>query len=489
MKWVLAMHDSQSEQNRPGLISLFCGPGGFDQGFKDAGFVTRLAYDNDEACVKTHRHNHPEANALLEDLSKIKPGAIIKEWNSRSARPPVGVIGGPPCQSFSVSNVYQDDLDPRHDLPIHYARILYALNKRFGLDFFVFENVPGLVTKKHIQKFSAFIKLFERAGFRVFEGSLDTQDFGVAQMRKRVFVVGINKEKFPDIDFIFPEGTTQKPLTVNEALADLPEPLFFYLGVTEKDIPHHPNNWCMQPKSPKFSNGTLHPGELRGRSFRVLDGNRPSYAVAYGHREVCIHPDCKRRLSVLEAMQLQGFPWEYVLKGTMSDQIRLVSEAVSPPVAKAIADALKHQLAGRMHFNGRPYPTDVTDAGWMHIQPLLVRPRSGPGRPPTVNMREIWNAVNYKLHNNCEWSEMPYQFPPRSTVRYYYDVWTRDGTVKQVGNLLHSLEYLHEGNGTHPAVLLNGTYPMRGTDSSSVYEQLSVAETFSTTQSDIDLGE
>ena len=459
------MPDSQSDKDRRGLISLFCGPGGFDQGFKDAGFVTRLAYDIDEACIKTHRHNHPEADALIADLSKIKPATIIKEWNRRSKHPPVGMIGGPPCQSFSVSNVYQNDADPRHDLPIHYARILYALNKRFGLDFFVFENVPGLVTKRHIQRFSAFVKLFERAGFRVFERSLDTQHFGVAQMRPRVFVVGINREKYPDINFNFPEGTTQKPLTVNEALADLPEPVYFFLGITESDIPDHPNNWCMKPKSPKFSNGTLHPGELRGRSFRVLDGNRPSYAVAYGHREVCIHPNCKRRLSVLEAMRLQGFPWEYVLKGTLSDQIRLVSEAVSPPIAKAIAAALLEQLPGCIAGAGRPYPTDITDAEWVHIEPVLLQRLSGPGRPRTVNLREIWNAVNYKLCNNCQWRQMPYDFPPRSTVRYYYDVWTRDGTVDRIGDLLQSRAYLNGSNGTHPTGSTNGTHPLKTTTS------------------------
>lgn len=331
-----------------GIISLFCGPGGLDEGFKRVGFVTKLAYDIDNACLATHRRNHPEAKALKADLSTVPVEEIIRDWHSRTDRSPVGVIGGPPCQSFSVSNVHQSESDPRHKLPEHYARILKGLNEVFSLDFFVFENVPGLLTKNHIERFERFVRLFEQAGFRVFQGDLDALAFGVPQMRPRVFVVGLNRKKYPDVDFVFPKGDTTAVKTVADAIKHLPEPTYFARGLTEQDIPYHPNHWCMVPRSPKFSTGQLKPGQVMGRSFRVLDWNRPSYTVAYGNREVHVHPNCHRRLSVYEAMLLQGFPKNYVLEGTLSDQYRLVSEAVSPPVAEALANAIIEQLGYQM---------------------------------------------------------------------------------------------------------------------------------------------
>ncbi|HEX2911220.1 MAG TPA: DNA cytosine methyltransferase [Chloroflexia bacterium] len=326
------------------LISLFCGPGGFDEGFRNAGFTTRLAYDNDIASIITHQYNHPEANAVQADLSLIGAREIIDEWNRRTPEAPIGVIGGPPCQSFSVSNVHQTDNDPRHRLPEHYARILRGLNEEFELDFFVFENVPGLVTIKHIEKFANFKNLFEEAGFNIFEGSLDSQHFGVPQMRRRVFVVGLNRNKYPQVQFKFPAGNIGILTTVRNAIGTLPEPIYFSKNLTRNQIPFHPNHWCMRPLSHKFSNGTLIPGEVWGRSFRVLEWDRPSYTVAYGHREVHVHPSGNRRLSVLEAMLLQGFTTGYELLGSLSQQIRLVSEAVSPPVAQALAREIAEQL-------------------------------------------------------------------------------------------------------------------------------------------------
>src|SRR5690349_20068047 len=122
----------QIESSMPSVISLFCGPGGLDQGFQDAGFTTKLAYDSDAAAVATHRRNHPDAGALGADLSVIDSETIVEEWIRRSPyEPPVGVIGGPPCQSFSITNVYQTDDDPRHLLPEHYARIIKHLNDVF----------------------------------------------------------------------------------------------------------------------------------------------------------------------------------------------------------------------------------------------------------------------------------------------------------------------------------------------------------------------
>lgn len=325
------------------LISLFCGPGGLDQGFKEAGFETLLAYDIDQPSVRTHRRNHPEAKALVADLSKITPTEMASEWQRRSDVGPAGVIGGPPCQSFSVSNVHQTDDDPRHELPEHYARILTGLNEAFGIDFFVFENVPGLVNQKHLSRFECFKRMFEKAGFTIAEGSLNALDFGAPQDRPRVFVVGVNKQKYPGLSFRFPSPAVAKAKTVREAIGGLPEPTYYARGLSGGSI--HPNHWCMVPRSRKFSNDTLKPGEVWGRSFRVLSWDEPSYTVAYGHREVHIHPSGKRRLSVYEAMLLQGFPKDdYVLEGTLSDQIRMVSEAVSPPVARALAAEIRAQL-------------------------------------------------------------------------------------------------------------------------------------------------
>jgi DNA (cytosine-5)-methyltransferase 1 len=325
------------------IISLFCGPGGMDQGFKDAGFTTRLAYDCSHPAVITHRANHPEAKAMIADLSTIKPDQIILDWKKRSKTPPVGVIAGAPCQSFSSINSNQIESDPRHELPEKFAKILKVLNQEFNLDFFVFENVPGLLTSKHIEKFNRFKRLFSRAGFRNFVAVLDAKYFNVPQSRSRVFIVGINKIKYPDLDFDFPEENADIK-TTRDALGALPEPIFFQRGLDESQIPYHANHWCMVPKSRRFSDGSLKSGSTRGKSFRVLSWDQPSYTVAYGHMEVHIHPNCHRRLSILEAMLLQGFSEDYVLKGTLQQQTRLVSEAVPPALACAIAESLIAQL-------------------------------------------------------------------------------------------------------------------------------------------------
>ena len=96
----------------------------------------------------------------------------------------------------------------------------------------------------------------------------------------------------------------------------------------------------MKPRSKKFFNGFLKEGDVKGRPFRVLEWGKPSWTVAYGHREVHIHPSGLRRLSIYEAMLLQGFRSEYVLRGTLTDQIRLVSDAVPPPLARALAESV-----------------------------------------------------------------------------------------------------------------------------------------------------
>lgn len=335
--------------SRPALLSLFCGPGGLDHGFWEAGYHVALALDNYVPAVMTHRRNHGPKGTVTElmDLSKADVDDLIALWTDVTDKSPVGIIGGPPCQSFSVSNVHQSDTDPRHKLPEHYARILDGFNRKFGLDFFLFENVPGLLNARHLPRYEQFKRLCKEAGFRVFEAIIDAANFGLPQYRPRVIVVGFNEERFPNTDFQIPQGDSQ-PAPIDEYLRGLPEPIQNRRGLRPEDIPFHPNHWCLAVKSRKFFDGSIQPGKMIGRSFRALKWGEPSWTVAYGHREVHVHPDCHRRLSVYEAMLLQGFPRSYVLEGTISHQITLVSEAVPPPVgralAEAIADALHHPV-------------------------------------------------------------------------------------------------------------------------------------------------
>jgi len=328
------------------VISLFCGAGGLDLGFMQAGFLPVLAVDKDPAACKTYAHNHARVRVLKQDLSSIPRGYVLDRLAELPETvKPVGVIGGPPCQAFSVGNRNGSARDSRAALPENYAEVLKELAKAFELDFFVFENVLGLRHKKHVELFRSFKKLFASSGFSIFEGELDAQDFGVAQVRKRLFVVGFNEDKYPALDFEFPERIEKHKKTVREVIGNLPKPVFYQRALAPQEIPVHPNHWCMRPRSEKFFNGFLKEGDIKGRPFRVLRWDKPSWTVAYGHREVHIHPSGRRRLSVYEAMLIQGFPVDYQLRGTLSDQIRLVSDAVPPPLARGLAEAVMEVIA------------------------------------------------------------------------------------------------------------------------------------------------
>ena len=339
---------AQPRLDRP-LLSLFCGPGGLDQGFEVKGFTTLLAVDSNAIAVETYNFNRPASPiAVRLDLATTSATYVADAW-SRTAEEkgveggPVGVIGGPPCQAFSISNVHKFENDPRAKLPLAYAAILKELTSRWEIDFFLFENVAGLGSARHSDSLEEFKSRFADAGFEnVGEFTLDAVDFDVPQHRRRMFIVGTRAGA--GIGFVVPTGNGGHARTVNEAIGALPEPAFFRRDLDASSIPHHPNHWCMNPRSRKFGDGSLAFGTNRGRSLRILDPSRPSWTVAYGHREVHVHPNGRRRLSVYEAMLLQGFPDDYRLCGTMSDQFRQVSDAVPPPLAAALAESVRNML-------------------------------------------------------------------------------------------------------------------------------------------------
>ncbi|WNJ98678.1 DNA cytosine methyltransferase [Thalassospiraceae bacterium LMO-JJ14] len=331
------------------LLSLFAGAGGMDLGFEQSGFKIPVAYDINADSIASYNYNRaPDNNGYVADIRKVTLKKIDSDFGGIFK--PIGIIGGSPCQSFSKANrSAYDPNDPRHSLPLEYVRVLRDLNNRNPVHFLVFENVTCFSKGKHEAKYNAFIKAIESAGFAVSSAELNAVDFGIPQKRKRLIVVGINRSIYSNSIWESPEPSMKSTnnLTVKNSIGRLKEPMYFKRGIDAQQNPEHPNHWCMNPVSSRFHTpGALRSGDSSKRSFKVLDWNKPSLTVAYGNREVHVHPNCHRRLSVYEAMLLQGFPNEYQLLGTLSSQIDQVSEAVPPPLAKAIADSISEQFIG-----------------------------------------------------------------------------------------------------------------------------------------------
>ena len=336
--------DTGNLAGRP-VLSLFSGAGGLDLGFQAAGFQAMLAIDINPAAVETYRINNPGATTVAMDLSTTPPLDIVDLWERHCGGiAPAGIIGGPPCQGYSPSNVHQTDDDPRRRLLFNYADTVATFKDRFGIDFFVLENVPGLLHKRHCALFDEFEKQCDDAGFNIVDATLDAGTFGIAQHRERLVVVGINRDRHPLAELQLSTGD-QDPLNVADVLEGLPEPAYCASDLELGAIPYHRNHVAMVPRSKKFTDGSLTRGNSRGLSFKVLAWDAPSYTVAYGHNEVHVHPECHRRLSIYEAMLLQGFPQHgYYLHGTFTEQVQLVSNAVPPPLGEGVANAIVKSL-------------------------------------------------------------------------------------------------------------------------------------------------
>jgi len=323
------------------IISLFCGAGGLDIGFSQAGFETIAAYDLNVAAVNTMNLNSEKPVAHRRNLMRMHPKEILDLLVERGlSESVVGLVGGPPCQGFSRGNVRAHRYDPRNRLPLRYAAILKYLAAHASIHFFVFENVPGLLRPQHSSRLELIKQRFYSAGFTVFDSSINAVDYGVPQNRPRYFLVGFNRQLYGNRVFEFPNVALARK-TVKDAISNFPEPSFCSrLG---PNVPNafHPNHWTMRPKSKRFIEKDF---AASSRSFKLLRWRDISPTVAYGNREVHIHPSKCRRLSVYEAMLLQGFPQEYVLTGNFSEQITQISNAVSPPVAKAIAIQIEKML-------------------------------------------------------------------------------------------------------------------------------------------------
>jgi len=339
------------------LLDLFCGAGGLSLGFERAGFNVVKAIDIDQHAINTYNFNRKDKVAEVLDISKFDSSHIDKLGEID------GIIGGPPCQGFSTAGQRIID-DDRNKLYREYFRILSQIKPKF----FVIENVTGILNfAKGLVK-DDIIKRADKLGYKIYYTTIDTSEYGIPQIRKRVIFVGISKHIMKE-DYVFPEGK-QLPISVLDAIGDLPS-----LDNGEDNTKYvHPAKTAYQ-KMIRDGMTELHnhvlskhsedtkktiaivpeggsimdvPEELRGgRNYhallRKMDRNKPSLCIDTGHRTY-FHYEEKRIPSTREVARLQSFPDSFIFTGPRNDQQKQVGNAVPPILAEIIAKSIKEYL-------------------------------------------------------------------------------------------------------------------------------------------------
>ena len=324
------------------LVSLFTGAGGLDLGFEKAGFEVIWANEFDSTIWETFESNFHKA--MLDKRS-------IVDVPSTDIPDAIGIIGGPPCQSWSEAGAGRGINDHRGQLFFEYIRILKDKQPLF----FLAENVSGILHPRHGEAFNRIIGLFDRAGYYVRHKLLNANHYGVPEDRLRVIIVGYHKKKvgFP---FLHPDSLGYRP-TLKEAIYDLrrakPALPFNKTNGDNLKIPNH------EYMTGGFS--TIYMSRNRVRSW-----GEPSFTIQAGGRHAPIHPQAPkmkfissnkrifepgkehlyRRLSVRECARIQTFPDNFIFKYiNVSDGYKMIGNAVPVEFAKQLALQIKNDLS------------------------------------------------------------------------------------------------------------------------------------------------
>ncbi len=304
------------------VVSLFCGCGGLDLGFERAGHDIIWANDCDKNAIETYKNNFDISNTtLVLDVIENIESNQIPECDI--------VIGGFPCQGFSVANPYRKEEDERNVLYIELLRVIKDKQPKF----FLAENVTGITNlggyeRKEDKKnktgrvFKMILNDLNLAGYKVSWKIVNSADYGVPQLRKRVIIIGVRKDL--NFNYEFPQPIYQKNnyKTIRDAIFNLPR------------------NYCDKINNHQGSQHKVKINKYLGN--RKLDWDKPSPTIlgrggGTGGAVIHPHPDLHRRLTVRECARIQTFDDDFVFYGSNSSAYIQIGNAVPPKLAYHLA--------------------------------------------------------------------------------------------------------------------------------------------------------
>ena len=326
------------------VLSLFSGCGGLDLGFEKAGFSIPIANEYDKTIWETYEVNHPKTKLIKGDVRKIVNEEIFDDID--------GIIGGPPCQSWSEAGTLRGIEDERGKLFYDYIRILKAKKPKF----FLAENVSGMLAERHKEARENIIEKFKKAGYNVTINLVNAKNYGVAQERERVFYIGFRKDL--KVNFEFPEGSTKdddKKITLKDVMYDLKDSAIAALDKNKHNFKAINNNeYFVGAYSPIFMSRN-----------RVKSWDEQAFTVQASGRQCQLHPQAPkmvkigkdkcafvkgkekmyRRMTIREIARVQGFPDDFkFIYNDVNDGYKMIGNAVPVHLAYEIAMSIKKYI-------------------------------------------------------------------------------------------------------------------------------------------------
>ena len=386
---------------------MFAGCGGLDLGFEKAGFEVVWANEYDSSVHATYKLNHPKTHLCTLDIRDIRANDIPNCD---------GIIGGPPCQSWSLGGKSLGIKDDRGKLVYDYIRIVKDKLPKF----FIMENVPGMVTPRHFDAFNEFLDLFRSAGYVVKYELMNATDFQIPQDRQRVIIVGTRKDL--NVEYLFPTKLDSSPVTLLRAIGDIKTPPTPYNNerviIESNAIPNH--DYYTGPYDSKFM-----------ARNRVRGWDELSFTIQAQAKNEPLHPQAPpmvyispqerkfvkgkehlyRRLSVRECARIQTFPDSFkFVYNKVTDGYKMVGNAVPPRLAYYIALSIRQCFSMSVSSNSN---MDIALIGYVKSESdfNIIRKKNiyyirGGNRPGAMQYGQLTKPIKWLLLHRGEHKEL-----------------------------------------------------------------------------------